>query len=51
MSHVAVKHDTGEEVDRELWMLVEELREQNRTLLEDVHALQDRPAADGCANK
>ena len=36
----AVAVETGEEMDRDLWMLVEELRDQNRKLIEEVQGLQ-----------
>ena len=39
----AVAVETGEEMDTDLWMLVEELRDQNRNLIEELGLLQKAP--------
>lgn len=36
----AVAVETGEEMDTDLWMLVEELRDQNRNLIEELRSAQ-----------
>ena len=36
----AVAVETGEEMDTDLWMLVEELRDQNRNLIEELRSSQ-----------
>ena len=36
--YFAVAVDSGEEMDKDLWMLVEELRDQNRNLIEELRA-------------
>ena len=36
---------TGEEIDTDLWMLVEELRDQNRALIEELRGAKGGQSA------
>ena len=45
----AVRVETGEEMDKDLWMLVEELRDQNRHLIEEMTAAKSKGTLSGAA--